>query len=102
MLLLLLHFSLIFQLFCSALTLAESGSGNDDIVGIKSRRGNGKEPLDIGSGSRNRRQNQLQSLPKWKVGTQLPSVRARSCAVATDENTFYVIGKHDGYFNLHL
>ena len=80
--------------FCSALTLAsdESGSGNGDSQSSKSRRGNGKEPLDIGSGSRNRRQNQLQSLSKWKVGTQMPSVRARSCAVATDDNTFYVIG----------
>ena len=80
----------------SALTLssAETGSGNSDVDSLKSRRGNGKEPLDLGSGSRNRRQNQLQSLPKWKLGTQMPSVRARSCAVATDDNTFYVIGNN--------
>ena len=80
----------------SALTLssAETGSGNSDVDSLKSRRGNGKEPLDLGSGSRNRRQNQLQSLPKWKLGTQMPSVRARACAVATDDNTFFVIGMY--------
>ena len=80
----------------SALTLssAETGSGNSEVDSLKSRRGNGKEPLDLGSGSRNRRQNQLQSLPKWKLGTQMPSVRARACAVATDDNTFFVIGMY--------
>ena len=84
----------------SALTLstAETGSGNSDVDSLKSRRGNGKEPLDLGSGSRNRRQNQLQSLPKWKLGTQMPSVRARACAVATDDNTFYVIGMYSSSF----
>ena len=88
----------------SALTLsaAETGSGNSDVDSLKSRRGNGKEPLDIGSGSRNRRQNQLQSLPKWKVGTQMPSVRARACAVATDDNTFYVIGMYSSNLVIEL
>ena len=84
----------------SALTLssAETGSGNSEVDSLKSRRGNGKEPLDIVSGSRNRRQNQLQSLSKWNVGTQMPSVRARACAVATDDNTFYVIGMYSSSF----
>ena len=70
----------------------ESGSGNGEIQNAKSRRGNDKKPVEIEEGSRNRRQNQLLSLPKWNLGTQMPSVRARSCAVATDDNTFYIIG----------
>ena len=70
----------------------ESGSGNGELQ--KSRRGNDKKPLEIGSGNRNRRQNQPLTLPKWQIGTQMPSVRARSCAVATDDNTFYVLGNN--------
>ena len=50
---------------------------------IDSRRSNDKKP----------RQNQPVPLPKWQIGTPLPSVRARSCAVATDNNTIYVLGK---------
>ena len=83
----------------SALTdaSADSGSGDGEIGKAKSRRGNDKIPAELGSGNRNRRQNQILTLPKWKTGTQMPSVRARSCAVATDDNTFYVIGNDRQY-----
>ena len=60
-----------------------SGIGNLQAAAIDSRRSNAKKP----------RQNQPVPLPKWQIGTPLPSVRARSCAVATDNNTIYVIGK---------
>ena len=59
------------------------GSDIGNLQSIDSRRSNDKKP----------RQNKPIPLPKWQIGTPLPSVRARSCAVATDNNTIYVIGK---------
>ena len=46
------------------------------------------------AGNKNRQQNELNfEMPKWQIGSQMPGVRARSCAVATDDNTLYIFGK---------
>jgi hypothetical protein len=31
-------------------------------------------------------------LPKWKLGPSLPEIRSRSCAVASDPNSIFIVG----------
>ena len=35
-----------------------------------------------------------QDEPEWELGPEMPRISARACAVATDDNTIYVIGGH--------